>query len=157
MAARESISLTAGSARIVRYERIVAAAPNSAEKTRLRGYYDVMLGLPLRAKEFGKIGEVSYAQGAAKAHALRSILNGSRLRANSATRRPFLRPRRNERHSGLARACSDYRDASRLTGGMKMNNIQTSEYKWLLSFYPERFPRAQNSSYGIRLDKGRSA
>lgn len=70
-------SLTAESARLVRSDRAVASQSNPADKARMRGYYDYMLGLPSRAQEYSKISVVSYEQGQKRAKSKRDLLKGS--------------------------------------------------------------------------------
>lgn len=71
-----SISLSPESARDTRIARKIAAAPNLADKARLQGYYDFMLGKDNAAKKQSKISEVSYLQGWKRGQDQRERLNG---------------------------------------------------------------------------------
>lgn len=70
------LSLTAESARDVRISRIVASAPKIAERARLQGYYDHLMGKPSRAADLSKALEISYLQGVKKAAEYRALLKG---------------------------------------------------------------------------------
>lgn len=71
-----SISLSPESARDVRIDRIVASQPNPADRARMRGFYDEMLGIPSRVGEYSKISAVSYEQGRKRGMDRRNLLNG---------------------------------------------------------------------------------
>lgn len=71
-----SIGLSPESARDTRIARKIAAAPNPADKARLQGYYDFMLGKDNAAKKQSKISEVSYLQGWKRGQDQRERSNG---------------------------------------------------------------------------------
>ena len=75
-AATVTTSLSPDSARLIRIERIILGQPNPADRARVRGFYDFMLGRPSQAAAQGVRLAVSYQQGWTKGQQRRVALNG---------------------------------------------------------------------------------